>query len=400
MILLLFFFMTNDSIQEIAKNIAGKLTNIRHDIHSFPEIGFKEKRTCQKITGHLKHIGLDQVRSPVARTGVVGLLPGAKGNGKTVVALRADIDALPIQEENPVPYKSRQAGIMHACGHDAHIAMCLGAAMILKRLQPEIHGQVKFIFQPAEEGLGGAEVMIHDGAMKKPEVDVIFALHVDPEVDLGKIACAPGPAWAATDSFEIEITGRGGHGAFHHKCVDPIMVANQIYAGLQSIERNLRGTDARVISTCSLHGGSAFNIIPERVTMKGTVRTFDRGVQALIIRRMREIVSGIAAAHGAKAKINYQKLQPAVINNAKASSLLCRAAKDTGLKITPFIPNMAGEDFAFYLQFAPGVMANIGIRDRKNHPGLHNNRFDAGDRILPVGAALLAKCALTALETH
>ncbi|MDO9542365.1 MAG: M20 family metallopeptidase [Kiritimatiellia bacterium] len=379
------------------KSISRRLAGIRRDIHSYPELGFQEKRTGRKIAGLLKGIGLSQVRSPVADTGVVGLLLGGKGRGKTV-ALRADMDALPIQEENNIPYKSRNAGVMHACGHDAHIAMCLGAAMILKRLQGEIKGQVKFIFQPAEEGLCGAEGMITAGALKKPDVDVIFALHVDPEVDLGAVACAPGPVWAAADSFEIEITGRGGHGAFHYKCVDPIMVANQIYAGLQSIERNLQGTDARVISVCSVHGGSAFNIIPERVAMKGTVRTFDKRVQATIIKRMREIVAGISAAHGAKAKINYQKLQPAVINDSRASALLCCAAKDAGLKTIPSIPRMGGEDFAFYLQYAPGVMATIGIRTRKDCPGWHNNRFDVDDRVLPFGAALLAKCALLGLE--
>ena len=388
----------NGEIKKIAAQISGKLANIRRDIHSYPELAFKEKRTCQKITGALKSIGLNKVL-PVAGTGVIGLLLGAKGKGKTV-ALRADIDALPIQEENAIPYKSRNAGVMHACGHDAHIAMCLGAAMILKRFQDDIKGQVKFIFQPAEEGLCGAESMINASALEKPDVDIIFALHVDPEIDFGTVACAPGPVWATTDSFEIEITGRGGHGAFHDKCVDPIMVANQIYTGLQSIERNLQGTDARVISVCSIHGGSAFNIIPERVTMKGTVRTFDERVQKTIIKRMREIVTGISTAHGAKAKIDYQKLQPAVINDSKASSLLCRAAKDTGMKIIPSIPRMGGEDFAFYLQYVTGAMANIGIRTGKKCPALHNNRFDAGDRILPIGAALLAHCALAGLRLN
>lgn len=387
----------NTEIKKIAGKIAEEIAEIRRDIHSFPELGFKEKQTCRKITAILKNIGLDNVRSPVAKTGVVGLLLGSKGSGKTV-ALRADIDALPIQEENDVPYKSRNPGVMHACGHDAHIAMCIGAAMILKRLQKEIKGQVKFIFQPAEEGLCGSASMIAAGALKKPDVGFIFALHVAADVDFGTVACAPGPLWAAADFFEIEIKGRGGHGAGHDKCIDPIMVANQVCAGLHTIERNLRGTDARVISVCSIHGGSAFNIIPERVALKGTVRSFDRRVQDTIIKRMRTIVSGICAAHGAKAKITYRKLQPPVINDSKASSFLCRAAKETGLKVVSSVPSMGGEDFAFYLKFANGAMANIGIRNRKNQPSLHNNRFDAGDRILPLGAAVMAQCALLALE--
>jgi amidohydrolase len=317
----------NNEIKKAAAQISGKLAGIRHDIHAFPELGFKEKQTCRKITGLLRNIGLDKVLSPVAGTGVVGLLLGHAGPGKTV-ALRADIDALPIREENPVPYKSRNPGVMHACGHDAHIAMCLGAAMILKRLQDKIRGKVKFIFQPAEERLDGAPSMIRAGALERPKVDAIFALHVMPEIDFGKVTCAAGAVWAAADRFVIEITGLGGHGAVHYKCVDPILVATEVYSGLQSIERNLHGMDARVISVCSIHGGAAFNIIPDTVTMEGTVRSFEKRVQAIIIRRMREITAGICSAHGAKWKITYQKGVPATVNDKRMDKLLREAAGD------------------------------------------------------------------------
>ncbi len=387
----------NDEIKKISAQISGKLADIRHDIHAHPELGFEEKRTCRKITAALKKIGLDKVRSPVAKTGVVGFLQGAQGKGKTA-ALRADIDALPIQEESALPYKSRQAGVMHACGHDANIAMCLGAAMILKRLQDRIKGQVKFIFQPAEERLDGALSMIRAGCLENPEVDAIFALHIMPEIDFGKINCPAGPVWAAADRFKIEITGRGGHGAVHFKCIDPVLVAHEVYSGLQSIERNLRGTDARVISVCEVHGGSAFNIIPDRVVMEGTVRTFDRRVQATIIRRMREIVGGICSAHGAKGKIDYEKRVPATINDKKMAALFNTAAREMQIPAGITIPSMGGEDFSYYLHRVPGAMARIGIRSGKNCLVLHNNRFDADDRILPVGAALLAKCALMALN--
>lgn len=387
----------NDGILKIAAHIAGNLANIRRDIHSFPELGFEEKRTCRKITGLLKQIGMNQTRSPMAGTGVVGLLLGAKGRGRTV-ALRADMDALPIQEENNVPYKSRNAGVMHACGHDAHIAMLLGAAMILKRLQNEIKGQVKFIFQPAEERLNGAQRMIRAGCLENPKVDAIFALHVDPELDFGMVRCAAGPVWAACDSFEIEIMGRGGHAAYHFKCIDPLLAANEIYIGLRSIERSLKGTDARVISVCSIHGGTAFNIIPDRITMKGTVRTFDKKVQATIIRRMREIVRGICSAHGAKAKIIYQKGVPATVNDSKTNDLIWRAAREIGRPVVKAVPGMGGEDFSYYQQLTPGAIAQIGVRIGKIHPSLHNSRFDAGDRILPIGAALLAKCALAGFD--
>jgi len=387
----------NNKIKKIAADIAGKLTNIRRDIHSYPELGFEEKRTCQKITGILKNIGLDKVLSPVAGTGVIGLLWGAKGKGKTV-ALRADIDALPIQEESAVPYKSHNAGVMHACGHDAHIAMCLGAAMILKRFQDEIKGRVKFIFQPAEERLDGARRMIRAGCLENPKVDAIFALHVIPELDFRTVSCAAGPVFAAADRFKIEITGRGGHGAYHFKCIDPVLVANEIYSGLQSIERSLKGTDARVISVCSVHGGSAFNIIPDNVVMEGTVRTFDKRVQATIIRRMREIVAGICSAHGAKWKINYEKGVPATVNDKKMDMLFRASARELNIPVGITLPSMGGEDFSYYLQLVPGAIAQIGIRTGKNYPPLHNSRFDADDRILSLGTALLAKCALSALK--
>lgn len=379
------------------KSIGGRLAGIRRDIHAYPELGFQEKRTCRKITGVLKSIGLNKVRAPVAGTGVVGLLPGAKGRGRTV-ALRADIDALPIQEENNVPYKSRRAGVMHACGHDAHIAMLLGAAMILKRRQDKIKGQVKFIFQPAEECLDGAASMIRAGCLENPDVDAILGLHVDPGLEFGTVSCTAGPIWAAADRFEIEITGRGGHAAYHFKCIDPIVVANEIYSGLQSIERSLKGTDARVISVCAIHGGTAFNIIPDRVVMKGTVRTFDQGVRAIIMRRMREIVSGMASAHGAGWKIKYQKGVPATVNDRRLDQLFCRAARENGQAFVRAVPQMGSEDFSCYQQLVPGAIAKIGTRTRKHMPGLHNSRFDVDDRILPLGAAFLAKCALLALE--
>lgn len=390
---------SKSDIQKIAAQIAVNLANIRRNIHSFPELGFEEKRTCHKITGLLKRIGLNQIRSPVAGTGVVGLLLGGKGKGKTV-ALRADIDALPIQEESNISYKSHNAGVMHACGHDAHIAMLLGAAMILKRLRGEIKGQIKFIFQPAEECLDGAVRMIRAGALARPKADAILGLHVDPELDFGTVSCKAGPIWAAADSFEIEITGRGGHAAYHFKCIDPVLVANEIYIGLRNIERSLKGTDARVISVCSIHGGTAFNIIPDRVTMKGTVRTFEKGVQATIMRRMREIVGGIASAHGAKWRINYQKGVPATVNDKRLDQLFRRVAREMGRSFVNAVPQMGGEDFSYYQQLIPGAIAKIGTRTRKQMPGLHNNRFDVDGRILPIGAVLLAKCALAWLNAY
>jgi amidohydrolase len=389
--------LSADNIKILAREISPALTALRHDFHRYPELGFAEHRTCRRITAILKKIGINKVLSPVAGTGVIGLLKGRKGRGKTI-ALRADMDALPIQEENNLPYKSCHAGVMHACGHDAHITMCLGAAMILKRLQKGIRGNVKFIFQPAEERLNGAPAMIRAGALESPKVNAIFALHVYPALPLGVIGCRAGPLWAAADRFIIEIKGRGGHGAFPFKCLDPVPAANQIYNGLQSIERNLHGTDARVISVCSIHGGKAFNIIPDMVTMEGTVRTFDKKVRSLISQRMREIAAGIGRIYGINVKVTYEKGVPATINHEKIYQLFRSSARDLGIKMVNALPQMGGEDFSYYLKKIPGAIATIGIRDRKTIPELHNSRFDSGDRVLPIGAALLARSALAGLE--
>jgi len=385
-------------IKKIAESISSTLIAIRRDLHQHPEIGFQEHRTCRKITEQLKRIGLNAIRSPVAKTGVVGLLKGGQ-KGNNTVALRADIDALPIEEVNPIiPYKSLNAGVMHACGHDGHVAMVLGAAMILKYLQARIPGTVKFLFQPGEEGYGGAGSMIRDGALRNPQVDAIFGLHVSVDQNYGVLGISPGPIMAAADRFQARIIGHGGHGAHPELCTDPLLVANHIYQGFQSIERNLNGRDARIISICSLHGGTAFNIIPDTAELLGTVRTLNAKVQATILRRMRQVVRGVEIMHGVRCEFRYFKEYPVTSNNAAMATLAREAAADLQMPVRPMIGSMGAEDFSMYQKLVPGVFINLGIRKNSRQPGLHNNRFTFDDRVLAIGAAFMTRCALLYLE--
>lgn len=386
-------------IKKLAASIGPALIAIRRDIHQHPEIGFQEHRTCRKVTEKLRAIGLDTICSPAAKTGVIALLKGGQKE-KTTVALRADMDALPIEELNSVPYKSRNAGVMHACGHDGHVAMLIGAALILKRLQARIPGRVKFIFQPAEEGSGGAEAMIRAGALRNPKVDAIFGMHLSVNQPYGTVGISSGPIMAAADRFQARIIGRGGHGAHPELCVDPLLAANRLYQELHSVGLVLKGYDARVISICAIHGGTAFNIIPDSAELLGTVRTLDYRVQAKIIRWMRQVVRGIELAHGVRCEFKYDKGYPITANDAALSALARSAAAQLQIPAKPFVVTMGAEDFAMYQKITPGAYLDLGVRKDRRQPTLHNNRFDFDDRILATGAALLAGCALCYLDQH
>ena len=391
-------------INHAARGLSKTLIAIRRDIHQHPELGFQERRTSQKIVEILKSVGLDRVQGGVAKTGVVGLLQGARSAGKRAlhtVALRADMDALPITEANQVPYKSQIPGVMHACGHDGHVALCLGAAMILKKIQARIPGAVKFIFQPAEELIdgGGARAMVRAGALRDPDVEAIFGMHVGPKTSYGAIATSAGPIMAAADVFTITVHGKGGHGAQPQNCADPILIAHQVYGGIQGIERNLAGPDVRVISVCSLHAGTAFNIIPDTAEMKGTVRTYDVRVQAEIIRRMRAVLKGISATHGVRCDLVYQKGHPVLCNDARLVEIVRASARALKFPVGAKVPVMGAEDFSFYIQKVPGVFMDLGVQKNPAQPtDLHNSRFDFDDRILSAGAAMMARCALLFLE--
>lgn len=388
------------AIMRLAKSFGKNIIAIRRDIHSYPELGFQEKRTSAKAAEILREIGLTKIVSGVAGTGVVALMEGKIRRGARTVALRADMDALPIQELNQTPYKSRHPGVMHACGHDAHVAMLLGAAMILKKIGSDLPGNVKLIFQPAEEtpATSGARALVRAGVMRNPAVDAVFCLHVNTEHPFGSIALRSGPVLAAADLFSITISGKGGHGAHPEQCVDPIMIAHQIYGALQGIERNMAGSDVRIISVCSMHAGTAFNIVPPHAELKGTVRTFECGVQSRIIERMRELVAGIAAAHGAVGRLDYIKGVPATHNDSAMTELVRTAADSMGVPLSERAISMGSEDFAFYQQHAPGVFIDLGLRKNNKQPGLHHPRFDFDDHVLPVGSAVLAATAIRALQ--
>ncbi len=378
-------------ILKIAASIAPALIAIRRDLHRHPEVGFREHRTCRTIAGHLRALGL-QVRAPVARTGVIGLL---RGHGEKTAALRADIDALPIAEENRVPYKSRNPGVMHACGHDGHMAMVIGAAMILKRLQDRVPGAVKFLFQPAEEGQGGADAMVRAGALRNPKVDAIFGIHLHVNQKYGATGISAGPIMAAADQFTVRVIGRGGHGAHPELCADPLLAAHRIYQEFQVIGHTaVRGNAARVISVCSLHGGSAFNIIPDSCEILGTVRTLDVRVQAAIVRRMRAVLRGIELTHNVRCAFVYDKNYPVTVNDAALCAVARAAAAELKIPVRSFEVTMGAEDFSLYQKIVPGAYLDLGVGKRPGQPGLHNNRFDFDDRVLATGAALLARCAL------
>ena len=389
----------DSEINRLARGLNKTLIAIRRDLHQHPELGFQEHRTSRKIVEILKAAGLDRVQGGVAGTGVVGVLQGGQGKARAV-ALRADMDALPITEANRVPYRSQTSGIMHACGHDGHVALCLGAAMILKRIQARISGSVKFIFQPAEEllTLGGAQAMIRAGALNDPDVEAIFGMHISPRVPYGVVGASAGPIMAAADIFTITVHGKGGHGAQPEKCADPILIAHQIYGGIQGIERNLAGSDVRVISVCSLHAGTAFNVIPGTAEIMGTVRTYDARVQEKIIRRLRAVVKGVAGTHGVRCDLVYRKSVPALCNDAGLVAIAHAAGRALKSPVGNNVLTMGAEDFALYMQKVPGAFMELGVQKHPAQPAYHNNRFDFDDRILSTGAAMMARCALLFLE--
>ncbi|MFH1477721.1 MAG: amidohydrolase [Verrucomicrobiota bacterium] len=388
----------NAEINRAARGLGKTLIAIRRDIHQHPELGFQEKRTSRKIVEILKSVGLDRVQGGVAQTGVIGVLRG--GRASRTVALRADMDALPIVEANQVSYKSQTPGVMHACGHDGHVAICLGAAMILKKIQTRIPGAVKFIFQPAEELLqrSGARAMIRAGALNDPAVEAIFGMHISPKIAYGVIGASAGPIMAAADVFTIKVQGKGGHGAMPEKCTDPILMAHQIYSGIQGIERNLAGPDVRVISVCSLHAGTAFNVIPGTAEITGTVRTFDARVQAEIIRRMHAVAAGISRTHGGRCDLVYQKGVPTTCNDARLVEIVHAVGLALKTPVGKNVLTMGGEDFSFYTQKVPGMFMELGVQKDPEQPSYHHCRFDFDDHILATGAVMMARCALLFLE--
>ncbi len=382
---------------ESGEEIKEELTKIRRRFHQYPELGYEEKRTSETIAKLLTELGLE-VQKGVAKTGVVALLRG-KEAGKTI-AIRGDMDALPLQEVSDKPYKSTTAGKMHACGHDAHMTYVIGAAKILKKYQARLKGNVKFIFQPAEESIGGAKPMIEEGVLENPKVEAILGGHVWPDTPAGSIEVLNGPVMASTGQLYLEIHGKGGHAARPHENVDPILIGQEILQRLQVLSsRMIDPLENSVISICSFQAGETYNVMPEKAVLMGTIRTLNNELRLEIPEKIEKIIENVTNYYGAEYSLNITHLYPATINDenftmfasASAKELLGKAKVLQGNK-----PSMAGEDFAFYLEKVPGTFLRIGNYNEEQGLvyNLHNPHFDIDEEQLGKISALYAKIAM------
>ena len=375
---------------ERAEQLRGYLIDSRRRIHQHPELSFQEEQTSAFVAGELRSMGYE-VQEGIGGYGVRAILRGPRA-GRTI-ALRADMDALPIEEENDLPFRSQHPGVMHACGHDAHTAMLLAAAKALRSDLPNLAGNVVFLFQPAEElPPGGAQAMIAAGALDDPHVDAIFGLHQGVAFDVGKMAIVTGPRSASSDSFHITVIGRGGHAAMPHRTVDPIAVTGLLISALQQVvSRQITPMQPAVLTIGSVHGGTKENVIPDEVTLAGTVRTFDPSVRQEIPRRIDAIAKGITAAHGASYKLDYSLGYPVLINDVDMSALARRAAERVlgPANVVSSDPAMAAEDFSYYLHRAPGAFCSLGVgtRGSGDRPSSHSPRFQLDENGLPFGVA-------------
>jgi amidohydrolase len=371
--------------------------NWRRDIHQNPELLYDVHRTSAFVAERLKAFGCDEVATGIGRAGVVGVIRGRLGANDKTIGLRADMDALPIQETTNLPYRSQIEGKMHACGHDGHTAMLLGAARYLARTR-NFSGSAIVIFQPAEEGGAGAKAMIDDGLMERFGVSQVFGMHNMPKLPVGSFAIRKGPFFAAADRFSIDIEGQGGHAAYPHHCVDPVLVGAQIVTALQSIvSRGVDPLDSCVVSVTRFEAGASFNVISEKAQLLGTVRTFLPATRNFAERRLIEIAEGVAAALGAKAEVKYERGYPSMRNHADeadfAADVAAKVAGESKVqKDAP--PVMGAEDFAFMLERRPGAYIILGNGDSA---GLHDPRYDFNDAAIPYGMSYWAQLVETAL---
>jgi amidohydrolase len=375
-----------------------ELRAVRHDIHAHPELAFAEERTADLVAQKLAGWGIE-VHRGLAGTGVVGTI--RRGNAPGAIGLRADMDALPIKELNEFGHRSTNDGKMHACGHDGHTTMLLGAAKYLAATR-RFDGTVHLIFQPAEEGGGGGKVMVEQGLFKQFPCDAVFALHNKPGIPLGHMASRPGPMLAASDRWDIHIKGRGTHAAHPHLGTDPFVIGAQIILALQTIaSRNMDPLASAVVSVGFMKGGSAYNVIPDELHIGGTARSFDPRVRDLIERRIGEIAQGVAAMHGCVGEADYRRSYPPTINHRDETEFASQVADEVcgaGNVERNVAPSMGGEDFSFMLNACPGAMLWLG-----NGPGeggclLHNAHYDFNDEAIPYGASFFARLAERFLE--
>jgi amidohydrolase len=369
---------------------------LRRDFHRHPEIGFNEVRTAGIVARELEDLGL-KVTTGIAKTGVTALLEMERPG--PVILLRFDMDALPVQEETGVDYSSETPGVMHACGHDGHIAIGLSVARILYNHRQELDGIVKFVFQPAEEGLGGAEGMIKEGVLKDPKPDLALALHLWNEKPVGWLGIRSGPVMSASEIFRMRIIGRGGHGAAPHLAIDPVYASAQIINALQSIvSRNVPPLQSAVVSVTTIHTGDAFNVIPYFAEMQGTIRTFDPTVRERVLSRFRQIVEGIAEAMECQVELNLQSITPAVINDPQITDVIWQAAKQVlpGSQLDDDFSTMGSEDFAFMTREIPGCYFFIGSANPEMglNASHHHPKFNFDEDALPRGVALITAAAV------
>jgi amidohydrolase len=384
-----------------AADLQPEIQAWRRDIHEYPELGYEERRTSTFVADRLREFGCDEVVTGLGGTGVVGVIkgrrPGGNGDVKSI-GLRADMDALPIEEATGLPYASRTPGKMHACGHDGHTAMLLGAARYLAETR-NFAGQAVVIFQPAEEGGFGAAAMIKDGLFDRFAIDQVYGMHNGPGIPIGSFAIRPGPIMASTDAVNIHIEGRGGHAARPHLSIDSVMVGAQLITALQSIvSRSVDPLEAAVISMCEFHAGNARNVIPQTAELRGTVRTLTPEVRTLVGKRVREVVEGVARLTGARIDLDYEPGYPVVVNHAAQTDFAVGVASEVAGSgnVSEMPPMMGGEDFAFMLQKRPGAFIFCGNGDSA---GLHHPAYNFNDEAIVFGTSYWIKLVENALTS-
>tara|TARA_B100001142_G_C14322447_1_gene650968 strand:+ start:1037 stop:2254 length:1218 start_codon:yes stop_codon:yes gene_type:complete len=392
--------LMNMKIIKELEDLQGEMQEWRRDIHAHPEIAFEEHRTAQIVADKLESFGIE-VETGIAGTGVVGTL--RKGMGNRSIGLRADLDALLINETNDFEYKSKNPGQMHACGHDGHTTMLLGAAKYLSE-KGNFDGTVNFIFQPAEENEGGGRVMIEDGLFDKYPVESVYGMHNIPGMPVGSFAIKPGPIMAAFDIFNLKVIGRGGHAAMPQTTVDPIIVGTKIIDAFQAIiSRSIDPQEPSVLSVTQFHGGDAYNVIPNQVEIKGCTRCFSPNVQKKLEDEMRQISESICKAYGADCEFHYEHRYPATINSEEEANLAGQVAQgivgEERVNLSPK-PGMGSEDFAYMLQEKPGSYIWIGNGDGEGSCMIHNPGYDFNDEILPIGATYWVKMAEEILKPN
>ncbi len=390
-----------DRILSLSRKILPEIVKIRRRLHQYPELAFEEVATGKLIASELARIGI-KVERGIGKTGLVGILRGNTKSG--VVGLRADMDALPIMEESGVDFESRNRGVMHACGHDSHMAMLLGAARILSMMKETLPGTIKLIFQPSEEkNPGGAASMIEDGALADPDVNVIFGQHITTDLPVGAFGFRAGPLMASADEIYITVFGRGGHGAKPHKTVDPVVISAQIVLGLQGIISRMKDPlEPSVLTIGSIHGGSATNIIPDSVRLSGTLRTMNESWRKKALMLVEKTAVGCARGLGGDCKVEVSHGYPVLVNSEEETNLALRTAADMfgkrAARIVP--PQMGAEDFAYYLQKVAGTFWWIGAGNKKTGAtaSIHSSKFKVDESAFMYGSALLASVAMEYLS--